>query len=294
MTTVEHADLIAAAGFTTHTFPNGERIVFRSRDHAYFRDVNLSGAKVTGTGRLTGCSTVGGPLDFRPDNLIRWAARTDHAGIAALAAEGLGCDDAWEIREALGFLRDAESIGQALEDAGLGHANVKDQAAQRGTGAHVLALEALANGRPVPDFAGIPEAERGYAQAVAGWWLETDPLVVHSELVVADLALGVAGRLDLVYLDGDGHTVLADLKTSKWIGAKMAAQAALYAHCYGVCGFGRIDRIELVQAREDGTFRVIDLEPGVVLPHALTAVECYRASASVGGLLRRAMKDAES
>lgn len=291
MTTVEHADLIAAAGFTVHEFPNGERIYYRDRDHAYFRDVNFSGSKVSGSGRLTGVSTVVAPLDFRPDNLIAWGARTDHAGIAALAAEGLGCDDAWEIREALGFLRDPESIANALEQAGLRWQDTRDQAADRGTRAHVLAFEALASGRPVPDFDGFPDDEQGYARAVAGWWFDTEPVPVCSEQVVADLDLGIAGRLDLVYLDHKtGHTVLADLKTARYASAKFAAQLALYARCYGVCGFGRIDRMEIVQAAQDGSYRVLRVDP--CEQEALAAVECYRASGRVGGQLRRAMKEA--
>ena len=289
MTTVEHADLITAAGFVIHELPSGDTIAYRDRDHSYWREVNTAGAKVTGSGRLTGISTVVAPLDFRPDNLIAWGARTDHAGIAALCAEGLGCDTADEMRAALSFLRDAEGIGEALAGAGLRWQDTRDQAADRGTRAHVLALEALAAGRPVPDFDGIPEDERGYAQAVAGWWLDTEPLPVHSELVVADLELGLAGRLDLVYLDGNGHTVLGDLKTSSYISSKFAAQSALYAYCYEQSGYGHIDRIELVQARDDGTYRRIDVQ--CPIEDALAAVECYRASGRVAGQLRRALKE---
>lgn len=289
MTTVEHADLIAAAGFVIHELPNGETIAYRDRDHSYWREVNTAGSKVTGSGRLTGISTVVAPLDFRPDNLIAWGARTDHAGIAALAAEGLGADDAWEIREALRFLQSPESIAAALEQAGLRWQDTRDQAADRGTRAHRLALEALAAGQPVPDFDGIPEDERGYAQAVAGWWLDTDPLPVHSELVVADLDLGLAGRLDLVYMDARGRTVLGDLKTSGYLSGKFAAQAALYARCYRESGYGRIDRIELVQAKADGSYARVPVE--CAEEDALAAVECYRASNRVNGQLRRALKE---
>ena len=289
MTTVEHADLIAAAGFVIHELPNGETIAYRDRDHSYWREVNTAGSKVTGSGRLTGISTVVAPLDFRPDGLMGWAARTDHAGIAALAAEGLGCDDAWEIREALSFLRDGESIAAKLEAASLRWQDTRDDAADRGTRAHVLALEALAAGRPVPDFDGIPEEERGYARAVAGWWFDTSPLPVHSELVVADLELGLAGRLDLVYMDAKGRTVLGDLKTSGYLSGKFAAQAALYARAYRESGFGAIDRIELVQAKSDGTYAQIQVECDE--EDALAAVRCYRASGRVNGQLRRALKE---
>ena len=289
MTTVDHADLISTAGFVEHEFPNDTRIFYRDADHSYWRDVNLSGPKITGSGRLTGISTVVAPLDFRPDSLIAWGARTDHAGIAALCAEGLGCDTADEMRAALSFLRDAEGIGEALAGAGLRWQDTRDQAADRGTRAHVLALEALAAGRPVPDFEGIPEEERGYAQAVAGWWLDTEPLPVCSEQVVADLDLGIAGRLDLVYLDGNGRTVLGDLKTSGHLSAKFAAQAALYAHCYRESGYGHIDRIEIVQAKPDGTYTQLRVE--CTEEDALAAVECYRASGRVNGQLRRALKE---
>lgn len=290
MTTVERSDLIAAAGFTVHEFPNGERVYFRDPGHSYWRDVNLAGPEVTGQGRLTGISGVVAPLGWRADNLVAWAARTDHAGIVALAAEALGCDDPAELRAGLEFLRNPESCAAALEAAGLRWQDTRDQAAARGTRAHVLALEALAAGRPVPDFDGIPERERGYARAVAAWWLDTDPQPVVSEQVVADLALGVAGRLDLVYVDRADQTVLADLKTSRWVGPKFAAQATLYRHCYQACGFGEIDRVEIVQAREDGSYRVVPVECD--LSDVLVAVECYRASGRIGGQVRRALKDA--
>jgi len=291
MTTAEHADLIAAAGFVIHEFPNGESVAYRDRDHAYFRDVNFVGSKVKGFGRLTGISTVVKPLDYQPDNLMAWGARIDHAGIAALAAEGLGCDDAWEIREALGFLRDGESIHDALEQAGLRWQDTRDEAGRRGTRAHVLALEALVSGQQTPTFDDIPEDERGYAAAVAAWWFDASPLPVCSEQVVADLGLGIAGRLDLVYLDPKtGQTVLCDLKTSKYASGKFAAQVALYARCYALCGFGRIDRMEIVQAAEDGSYRVLAVEE--CEREALAAVECYRAAGRLSGQLRRAVKEA--
>lgn len=289
MTTVEHAGLIAAAGFTVHEFPNGTPIYYRDKpDHSYWRDVNVSGAKVTGSGRLTGISTVVKPLAPDPSGLIRWNVAREREGIAALAAEGLGCDDAWEMREALAWLRDADSIGDALQQAGLRAQDALEEAGTRGTRTHRHAFEALAGGQAVPSFDGFLDEERGYAQAVAGWWFDTQPLPVHSELVVADLGLGLAGRLDLVYLDGAGRTVLADLKTGNTVMAPAAAQVALYARCYRLCEFGVVDRMEIIHARPDGSHRVIpvaDCEDA-----ALGAVACYRAANDLGRQLKQAVE----
>mgnify|MGYP000897000501 FL=1 len=291
MTTVEHADLIAAAGFTVHEFPNGERIYYRDSDHSYTRALNLSGPKITAPQehRLTAVSTVVKHLYGDSTGLINWHAEQDRQGIAALAAEGLGCDDASEMRKALSFLRDADSIGAALADARLGGDEARDEAGRRGTRTHRHAFEALASGMPVPAFDEFQPGEDGLARAVAGWWLDTDPLPVHSELVVADIELRIAGRFDLSYVDKNGHTVLVDLKTGK-PSKTWPAQLSLYAMFYDRCGFGRIDRMEVVMASVDGSYRTLPIERCDA--DALAAVECYRSSRRLESYMRAVLKEA--
>src|SRR5690242_20559111 len=119
-----------------HTMPNGIEVYYRDSDHSYWSDVKIN-PKVpggfSGTGRLTGISTVVGPFDWRPDNLMRWAARVNGEGVAALASEGLSQDDLEDMRACLQFLTSGDSIWQALSDARLLYDQARDDAAQRGT-----------------------------------------------------------------------------------------------------------------------------------------------------------------
>jgi len=193
------------------------------------------------------------------------------------------------MREALSWLRDAESIGAALSDAGMGGDEVRDEAGRRGTRTHRHAFEALASGMPVPAFDEFLPGEEGFARAVAGWWFDKQPLPVHSELVVADVDLRIAGRFDLSYLDANGHTVLVDLKTGK-PSKTWPAQLSLYAMFYERCGFGRIDRMEVVVAREDGSYLPLPIERHDA--EALATVTCYRASGQLQSYMDRAIREA--
>lgn len=272
--------IIETGEFTEHLLPGGGVVHYRDRDHSYWQEV-VNGK---GKGRLTGVSTVVSPFDWRPDNLMRWASRINLDGVAALFNAQSAAGDMAGIE----WLMDGDAIDARLKEHALHYTQERDKAAARGTGAHLHALQALADGRAVPAFDEIPEAERGYAQAVAGWWLDTDPTPLHTELVVADLDLSIAGRLDLIYTDAAGDTVLLDLKTSKYLSAKLAVQAALYAHCYAVSGYGTVDRVELLQAGEDGDYTVVPVD---VFPEdVLAAVAVYRAAARINGQIRRASK----
>lgn len=275
--------------FTRHEFPNGTCVYYRDSDHSYWRDIkwNTKERRYGGTGRLTGVTTVVSPLDFRPDNLMRWAARLNGEGIAALAAECLSTDDINEIRQALRWLESGDAIWRELENAGLLYDQSRDRKATVGTNVHEIALNALANGRPVPDLARLTDEERGYSQGIMRFWLDHEPRALQSEQVVADIELGVAGRFDLrAALHGDylgvpldGAICLVDAKTGAFRSTKEHAQLSGYDLLAEKCGVGACDRMFILQLYPDGDYRLLEGQGS--RQAFLNALSTYRDAAAI-------------
>ena len=265
--------------FVRYEMPSGSVVWYHDERHAYYRDVKRQSKKPdaawVGVGRLTGVSTVVGPADFRPDALLRWAARTNGIGVAMLASRTLEAEygTAADFRAELSWLNSAESIWRALQEESLTFEDVRDQAAERGTNVHKHALHELALGRPVPAYGEMTGEEQGYASGVSGFWLDHDPKPEYSEQVVADLDLGVAGRLDLIARLGAycgdpecpckalllGDRFLGDCKTSGFISTKFHAQiGGGYEHCARVSGLGETRAQWILQVDADGGYRVLD------------------------------------
>ena len=170
--------------------------------------------------------------------------------------------------------------GEALKDAHLRHTDKRDDAADRGTNVHDVVLHALATGSPVPDMPSLTPEERGFAQAVIGWWLDKRPEPLLAELVVADPdGLGVAGRLDLVAMI-DGRRTLVDLKTSaSGIRTTGHVQVAGYRHLLELSGFDPVERSVIVHARGDGSYYEAACE--ATTEGFLNAVAVYRDAARI-------------
>ena len=274
--------------FEVHTLPSGETLVYRDRDHSYWRElVEKPNGEQAGKGRLTGVSTVVGPMDWQSDNLMGWAARLDREGVAALAADSFSSSDALA---SLGWLASGESIGNALDGAKLSWRQSRDKAATRGTAVHTHALNALASGEPVPAFEQMTGEERGYAEGVTAFWLDHNPKVIAAEAVVADLELGVAGRFDLL-AEIDGRVVVLDAKTSKYLSAKFVAQIAGYALLLERSGYQKPEAGAVLQVREDGSYSLIEME--IVEDDFTMALAVYRRAAEIKKRLRAAEKAAK-
>lgn len=272
-----------------HTLPSGVQVVYRDRDHSYWAGATaLADGSAKCSGRLTGISTVVCPFDWRPDNLMAWAARTNAAGIAALAAEGLSQEDVENMRACLTFLTSGESIEDALTQARLRYADARDDAATRGTNVHKHALHALATGDPVPRRKDLTVEEWGYARGIMAFWHECEPDPFFAEQVVADPELGVAGRFDLICdltLNGCRQRVVADAKTSGFIPTKHHVQLAGYTHCAEVSGLvpeeghGSLDCALILQVTPEGGY---DLVPSEAEREDFTAaIDVYRRAARI-------------
>jgi hypothetical protein len=281
-----------------HTLPNGTQVVYRDRDHSYWQTATAGPSGVSKcSGRLTGVSTVVAPFDWRPDNLMKWAARLNGEGIAALAAEGLSLEEADDMRAALSFLQSGDSIWQALADGKLLYSQARDEAADRGTNVHKHALHRLATGARMVDLAALTPEEQGYARGVMGFWHECEPVAKYAEQVVLHPDLGVAGRLDLICdLTWNGlryRDVVVDAKTSGFIPTKHHVQISGYEDCALECGL-------LAAPPEIGFILQVTATGGYdLIPVTATrddfhvAVDLYRRAARIGreaGAARRAQE----
>jgi len=285
--------------FERHDLPNGLTIWYRSSDHAYFTDVEQQkDGSWKGRSRLVGVSSVVKPFDWRPDALMAWGSRVDREGIATLAAEGLSLEEPDDMRAALGWLASGDSIGSALDDAHLSYKHARDDAAARGTSVHRHALHALATGAPVPRLDELSVEEVSFARGVIAFWHEREPVPLHSEQVVADLGLGVAGRLDLI-CELDGRTVLLDCKTVSKVPepgtpqrlpySSQHVQIAGYALLAESCGLATVGACATLQVFGDSSYRLV---PGCAGPtEFLLALSTYRAAAAIQRDARAAMKE---
>lgn len=285
------------------TLPSNAKVYYRGSDHSYWRGVKRN-AKCEGgwggTGRLTGVSTLCGPLDFRPDNLLRWVERLTLEGIA----NGFGVPETVDLESAsLDELRrfivppDPHTLRTRLDGMELRWEQIRDAAAARGTNVHLAMLHALATGSDIPDLGELPPEQRGYGQGVLRWWMDRAPEVLQAEQVVFSDAHNFAGRFDLRCRVTKGDTELGpaphrvsgvlapevwlpDLKTSGYISNKHHAQLAGYELGAIESGFGESDRRVIVQVSDDGNYREIPCCASMAM--FLNAVKTYRDSAAIG------------
>lgn len=268
-----------------HDMPSGAVVFYRDSDHSYWSEAKQKAGRWSGSGRLTGVSTVVAPLDFRPDNLMKWAAHLNGRGVAVLAAEGLSLEDADDMRAALGWLASADGVWQALADARLLFSDYRDDAGKRGTNVHEHSLHALASGQPVPKRDLLTEEEWGYARGVMAFWHVHEPEPLQYEQVVVSPTHGVAGRFDLRCRIG-GQTWLIDAKTSGYISNKHHAQIAGYDLLAVEAGFGQADRLAVLQVDADGGYELVP----VAADHDdfLAALNVYRRAAAIGKRAKQA------
>ena len=105
----------------------------------------------------------------------------------------------------------------------------RDQAADKGTATHALCWEILGH----PDGTELDEAERREHEPNAR--RVVDAILARWTIVHVELALTCdthAGTIDLVCRDGEGRTLIVDLKTGKGVYDEVAIQLAAYADLF--------------------------------------------------------------
>jgi hypothetical protein len=218
--------------------PNGTQVLYRDSSHAYWHIPDPIEEIVPGekieTARVGGVTSCLKNID-KGDGLLWWAWRLGREGVSFLDA--------------------------------------REDAAVRGNLVHDC-LQALAERGEVPSLASFPEDQRGYAQALAAFWMDAQPVTLHSEAVVAEPTLGLAGRVDLVVefpgwrtLVVDSHTGdteqfapgswVLDLKTAKDIRVEALLQVAGYRLLLAASGYGEFENAGVVRVGADGAYEVI-------------------------------------
>lgn len=277
--------------------PSGVRVYYVDENHSYWR-CNVDGSRGK---RLTGVTTAIKPIDFKPDGLMKWAAKLNAVGVATLVNKALESDTPEAIRANLMWLdpENPQRIWSALTDASLTYEDIRDAKGAVGTNIHERVLHALAAGQEVPDFDELTDEEKGYAQAVVDFWLDHKPQPLQVEQIVCDPDLGIAGRLDLratlspcddaLCPCQNGGIGLIDCKTGNWTSEKDHVQIALYAHIGETCGFGKTDWGGILHVNGAGQYRL--WEGQATTEMALDAVKLYRHAGEISskaGKARRA------
>lgn len=242
--------------------------------------------------RLTGVTTATKILDVDPAKLLRWAARTNGIGVATLAAPLImDLRDGRPYSGELDWLLSAEDIWEALTGASLTFEDVREERSEIGRNIHRYAFQALAEGQAVPQLDVLTTEERGWAQAVVGFWLDHDPDGQLVEAILLDHELGIAGRTDFIgtlatecedescachELDGRG---VIDAKTGNYLAASDHAQVQGYRLLSVRAGYGPTEWGALLKLREDGTYSLIRAEGAP--EDFITAVDAYRTAARI-------------
>ena len=268
--------------------PSGASLWFYEEDHSYWRHNPETGNRGR---RLTGVTTVCKPLDYNPENLLRWAARTQCKGVAELYLNEPG--------EYIHWLTDSDLMWKRLNEEGLTYHQIREKAGDEGTNVHVLAFEALAKDRPGIDFDGFNDRERGLAAAVAKFWFEHTPKASQVEQVVFSERLGIAGRLDFLgrLLAKCDNSICAchaatgpgviDLKTGGFMSAAAHAQVGGgYPLLAEESGFGESNWAAILQVFDDGRYEFFKAEG---TPEAFeAAATTYEAAGKINGAAAKA------
>jgi hypothetical protein len=175
-----------------------------------------------------GVTTILGVLD-KSGPLMAWAARE-----TATAAVHLACEESAGLaNNALTALIDTVGEAGAIKALSSRSSWTRDEAAQLGTEVHALA-DLVVRGEPTPS---MTETQRGRVLHYAEWWkgqLAKGAKLRLSEAMVVrpndpdTVHTGWGGTFDLLYYDGDGCTVLADIKTGKGVYKEAVLQLAAY------------------------------------------------------------------
>lgn len=250
-------------------------VFYRDPDHSYWQSckqkTEKGQLKWTGSGRLTGVTTVIQPWDFRPDSLMRWVEK--------LTLEGVTRGFAGRT-----IPKDPHALRTLLDQRGLRWEQIREEAGTSGTNVHEKVMHALAFGESIPNLDDVPEADRKKAQAGLKWWSFREPEVLQAEQVICSLEHGFAGTFDLrcrikdPLRQGIG---IVDYKTGGFISNKAMVQPAGYD--LGCLHSGLADEpadwYMVVQLCDDGSFR--EIWSPATHEDFLDALKIYRRSAAL-------------
>lgn len=185
--------------FEQFTLPDGSVVYkeVRGGNHFYWGEIKENrsakgGYSAIKDSLIPGASGIAKYLDPESDPLMYWATRLERNGIAELASQALAAD------ADLTWLGDERSIKDALEEAKLLWANVRNKRADEGTSVHEEITFALATGGEVPSLSALTDEARGYGQAKLAWWRDRAPEPLAAEQVTVCHSRKFGGTFDLL------------------------------------------------------------------------------------------------
>lgn len=154
--------------------------------------------------------------------------------------------------------------------------HIKEEAGLRGTNVHAV-LEDFGVGLP-PDPMKFPADQRGYVAALSKWWLDQEPEMLESEVIVGSREHRYAGRFDGVVLfhagPYEGRRCLIDLKTSKSVYLSHLKQLRGYEVAYREMEAGDpFDHMLVIHANKHGDYNVV--ESFITEEHWVSAVQYF-------------------
>jgi len=142
----------------------------------------------------------------------------------------------------------------------------------RGTAIHTVAATFAREGAAAARLLvkELPQSQKGYGNAVLGWFASEEPEVISSELVVASAKHLFAGTTDLLAkrrADGGDKIILSDYKTGKAIYNEAKLQVSAYRLAYEEMTGTQIDGTSVIRLGYDGGWEEVecDADPGIFL-----------------------------
>lgn len=164
---------------------------------------------------------------------------------------------------------DEAGLRTLLKEHGLSPYSHKGRAAKKGTSLHD-SLEQALRGGPIPEHAGL----RLFLEDHIPDPSPANVLAVETPLV--SFQHRYAGTLDLVFVDSDGQTIMADLKTGKGIHWTHFLQQVAYREAWEEHGGKKIDKLAVLHVPSDG--KTYDLKTFDIPFEVFNAcLEIYRA-----------------
>ena len=202
----------------------------------------------------------------KSDALMGWAARqTAEAAIALMEQPAIASPEGGATR-ALYALYDAVGAEGVIRALTARSSWQRDEAASLGTEVHAAADYYMRHG----SMEETPGPLRDRIKLYADWWQASGWTLRLSEAMIVNPEWGYGGTFDLLALDPEGRTVLADIKTGKGVYREAVLQLTAYGAYTGtvvqftdgkVYPMPHVDRFVVLHVTTDGV-REVELTVG--------------------------------
>ena len=216
---------------------------------------------------LASCTEVTKILD-KP-GLVHWGEEKGVHGVQELVRRGYV--DAETLKT-----WSTEMVRDVMKQKGLRHWQARDEAGKRGTSVH-RALESWAMTGTYMSPEAFPQDEQGYVVGLNRFLADSGFVPLKSEVIVASLIHGFAGRFDLMgeipepvklttHITRSGNTreetvqpdsFLVDLKTSSGVYDEYHLQVAGYQGILEESGYERPNQTAILRTTSDGKYEFV-------------------------------------